>query len=104
MIGCFSRQPDALTCHPQRGHPARLAAESVPDGLKRRRWPAVMTPRHAAQRADDVGASHRAADGGGPSLQGARTHMYGTSRGAVAAVSCAGSAFLKPRLAHQLET
>ena len=92
MIGCFSHQPDALTCHPQRGHPPSLAAESVPDGLKSHRWPAVMTPRLAALRADDVGASHRAADGGGPSIQGARTHAHATSRGAVAAVSCAGSA------------
>ena len=34
MIGCFSHQPDALTCHPQRGHPANLAAERGPAGLK----------------------------------------------------------------------
>ena len=44
-------------------------------------------------RADDVAASHSAADGGGPSIQGARTHAHGTSTGVAAAVSCVWSAF-----------
>ena len=55
--------------------------------------PAVMTPRRAALRANDVGASHRAADGADPSIPGARTHAHGTSMGAAAAVSCIWSAF-----------
>ena len=33
VIGCFSRQPEALNGHPQRAHPARLAAETVPKAL-----------------------------------------------------------------------
>jgi hypothetical protein len=34
VIGCFSDQPDALTCHRGRGHAATLASESVPEGRK----------------------------------------------------------------------
>ena len=83
MIGCFSRQPEALTGHPQRVHPARLAAETVPKALTSRRWPAVMTPRNGGLRAVDAVASHRAADSAGPSIEGARTHAGGISRGAV---------------------
>jgi hypothetical protein len=37
MIGCSSHPPDAPTCHPQRGQPARLAAESVQMSAKTRR-------------------------------------------------------------------
>ena len=84
MIGCFSHQPDALTRHPQRVHPARLSAESVPKGLLERRWPAVMMPRHARLRAAEVVPSHRAADDVGPSIQAARTHASFISRGAAA--------------------
>jgi hypothetical protein len=83
VIGCFSRQPEALTGHPQRAHPARLAAESAPKALTSRRWPAVMTPRNGGLRAADAVASHRAADGAGPSIEGAWTHAGGISRGAV---------------------
>jgi hypothetical protein len=92
MIGCFSRQPEALTGHPQRVHPARLAAETVPKALTSRRWPAVMTPRNGGLRAADAVASHRAADGAGPSIEGARACAHATSRGAAAAVSRVRSA------------
>jgi hypothetical protein len=88
VIGCFSHQPDALTCHPRRAQPARPAAESVPNAATTRRWPAVMTPRDGGLRACDLVASHRAADGPGPSIEGARTHARCISRGAVAAVTC----------------
>ena len=57
---------------------------AVPDGSEERRWTAVMAPRHAELGADDAVASHRAADGAGPSIEGARTCAGGTSRGAVA--------------------
>jgi hypothetical protein len=83
MFGCFCDPPDAPICHPQRGHPANLAPESVPKALGSRRWSAVMTPRDAGQRADDVVASHRAADGAGPSIEAARTYAGGSSGGAV---------------------
>jgi hypothetical protein len=55
---------------------------------KAHRWSAVMTPKDGGLRADDVAASHRAVDGDGPSIRDARTYAHGTSRGAVAAVSC----------------
>ena len=87
VIGCFSHQPDALTCHPRRAQPARPAAESVPNAATTRRWPAVMTPRDGGLRACDLVASHRAADGPGPSIEGARIHARCISRGAVAAVT-----------------
>ena len=83
-IGCFSQRPEAPTCHSGRAQPARLAAESVPRAPEGRRWPAVMTPKHGGLRADDAVASQGAADGTGPSIQGARTHTHGTSRGAAA--------------------
>ena len=44
-----------------------------------------MTPRDGALRADEVVASHSAADGAGPSIEGARTYAHGTSAGATAA-------------------
>ena len=84
VLGCFSHQPDALTCHTLRGKPASTGRGGVSRASKCRRWPAVMTPRHAALRADDAVASHRAADGAGPSIEGARTCAHGTNRGAVA--------------------
>ena len=34
VIGCFSDQPDALTCHRGRGHAATLASEGEPEGRK----------------------------------------------------------------------
>jgi hypothetical protein len=83
VLGCFSHQPDALTCHTLRGKPASTGRGGVSRASKCRRWPAVMTPRHAALRADDAVASHRAADGAGPSIEGARTCAHGISRGAV---------------------
>jgi hypothetical protein len=43
-----------------------------------------MTPKRAARRAGDAAASHTAADGAGPSIEGARTYAHATSRGAVA--------------------
>ena len=98
-IGCFSDRPDALTCHPGRGNSANLAAEGVPKALTTRRWPAAMTPRRAALRADDAVASHRAADGAGFPIKGARTHAHATSRGAVAGFPAFRSAipcFLRP--------
>ena len=57
---------------------------AVPDGSEERRWTAVMAPRHAELGADDAVASHRAADGAGPSIEAARTHASGSSRGAAA--------------------
>jgi len=93
MRGTFSHRPDALSCHPQRGRPASTGHRDSHFRAKARRWPAVMTPRRAALRANDVGASHRAADGADPSIPGARTHAHGTSMGAAAAVSCIWSAF-----------
>ena len=93
MRGTFSHRPDALSCHPQRGRPAITGHRDSHFRAKAWRWPAVMTPRRAALRANDVGASHRAADGAGPSIPGARTHAHGTSMGAAAAVSCIWSAF-----------
>ena len=50
-----------------------------------------MTPRLAGLRADDAVASHRAADGAGPSIEPGRTYAHGTTMGAVAAVSCVWS-------------
>eukprot|EP01046_Picozoa_sp_COSAG06_P024645 COSAG06_NODE_2021_length_7833_cov_3.800233_3_plen_215_part_00 len=67
------------------GHTARGERAKT---LNSARWPAVMTLKHAAQRSDDAVASHRAADGDGPSIEAARTHAHATSRGAGAAVSC----------------
>ena len=97
MRGTFSHRPDALSCHPQRGRPASTGHRDSHFRAKARRWPAVMTPRRAALRANDVGASHRAADGADPSIPGARTHAHGTSMGAAAAVSCIWSAFALKR-------
>ena len=77
-----SRRPDALTCHPERGNPARLAAEGVPIPSGERLWPAVTTPRRARLRADGAVASHRAADGAVPSIEAARTRAHFISRGA----------------------
>ena len=93
MFGTFSHQPDVPSCHRQRGRPASTGRGDSHFRAKAWRWPAVMTPRRAALRANDVGASHRAADGAGPSIPGARTHAHGTSMGAAAAVSCIWSAF-----------
>ena len=45
-------------------------------------WPAVVTPGRAVQRAGDAAASHSAADGAGPSIEGARTYAHASSRGA----------------------
>jgi hypothetical protein len=42
-----------------------------------------MPPKDAGLRAHDGVASHRAADGAGPSIKGARTHARCISRGAV---------------------
>ena len=78
-----SRGLDALTYHTWRAHAARLAAQSVPNEALARRWPAVMTPRDGGLRAAELVASHRAADGAGPSIEGARTYAGGISRGAV---------------------
>jgi hypothetical protein len=63
MFGCFSHQPEALTCHPQRGRPANTGLGGVPQATNSARWPAVLTLKRAALRVDDVVASHRAADG-----------------------------------------
>ena len=81
-LGCFSHQPDALTCHTQRGKPAQAGRGGPPEALHTRHWPAVMTPRRVAQRAVDVVAPRRAADGVAPSIDGARTCAGATTRGA----------------------
>ena len=94
MLGCFWHQPGALTCHPRRAHPATLAAEGVLKARDSRRWPAAMTPRNGGLTADDAVASHSAADGGGPSMDGARTHAGGISRGAAARCPAFRSAIL----------
>ena len=60
------------------------AAEGVPNLLEKRRWSAVMTLKHGGLRSCDAAASHRAAGGAGPSIEGARTYASGTSRGAAA--------------------
>jgi hypothetical protein len=93
----FSHQPDALNCHPQRGKPGQAGREGRARRAKGRRWPAVMTPREGGLRADDAVASHRAADGAGSSIEGARTGAGGTSRQAVAGFTALPSA------AHQQE-
>jgi hypothetical protein len=92
VIGCFSHQPDALMCHLRRAHPARLAAESLSNMMEERRWPAVMTPRDGGPQAAEGVASHSAADGARPSIQGARTHAHYTSRGAAAGFPASPSA------------
>jgi len=87
VFGCFSHQPDAPTCHPQRGKPVATGGGGVPKAHRTRVWPAAMAPRLAGLRADDAVASHRAADGVGPSIEGARTYAHATPRGAVAVLS-----------------
>jgi hypothetical protein len=63
-----------------------------------RLWPAAMTPRLAGVRAEDVVASHRAADGAVPSIEGARTHAYATPRGVVAVSRAFGSGQMRHSL------
>eukprot|EP01046_Picozoa_sp_COSAG06_P038466 COSAG06_NODE_4441_length_4263_cov_1.817003_3_plen_101_part_00 len=80
-----------------------MLASSRPSGPRRdnpearaaRRWPAVMTPKRAARRAGDAAASHTAADGAGPSIEGARTYAHATSRGAVAGFNAFRAALRK---------
>jgi hypothetical protein len=88
-IGRFSGPPDAPIGHPQREQPADLAAEgdgapNAPvagsDGAEGR-WPA---------RRRSGSFARRAADGGGASIEGARTCASGTSRGAVAVLRAPG--------------
>ena len=97
MFGTFSHKPDAPNGQPQRGKPASTGCGEPPGCKVARLWPAVMTPRHAAPRADDAVASHRAADGAGPSIEGARTYAHFISRGAGAA----SPAFRSAIPAHQ---
>ena len=87
VFECFSHQPDAPTCHAQRGKPVNTGSGGVKKAHKTRVWPAVMAPRLAGLRADDAVASHRAADGVGPSIEGGRTYAHATPRGAVAVLS-----------------
>ena len=82
VLGCFSHQPVAVICHPRRGKPAQAGRGGPPEALHTRHWPAVMTPRRVALRADDAAAPHRAAGGTAPSIEGARTYAGGTTRGA----------------------
>ena len=63
--------------------PARCA-ELPPAAREAGALAAETTPRRAAQPADGVVASHRAADGAGPSIEGARTCAHGTTTGAAA--------------------
>ena len=100
-IGGFSRQPEAPACHLQRGRPASTGRGRRHFPAKKRRWPAAMTPRVGRLRADDRVASHRAADGGGPSIEAARTHGRGTSRGAVGGLRAFGPPRLRVRLSEQ---
>jgi hypothetical protein len=51
--GSFSRQPEAPACHPQRGRPASTGRADGHFPAKKRRWPAVLTPRVGRLRADD---------------------------------------------------
>jgi hypothetical protein len=94
VFGCFSHQPEAPTCHPQRGKPVATGGGGVQKAHRTRVWPAAMAPRLAGLRADDAVASHRAVDGVGPSIEGARTYAHATPRGAVAVLS----AFCPPRI------
>ena len=84
MFGTFSHQPEAPSCHTQRGRLASTGRGEPPETAKSRRWPAVMTPRLIGLRADDVLASHIAADGAVLAIQAARTYAGGTSTRAVA--------------------
>jgi hypothetical protein len=97
MLGCFWHQPGALTCHPRRAHPATLAAEGVLKARDSRRWPAAMTPRNGGLTADDAVASHSAADGGGPSMDAARTHAGGISKGSCGPLPAFRSAILSKK-------
>ena len=81
-IGCLSHRPDACTCRPRRDQPAQAGRGEPPELVNTRHWPAVMTPRLIGLPADHAVASHRAADGADPSIEGARTHAGATSRGA----------------------
>ena len=74
-------------CPHQRANPASVTAESVPVRSNEPRWLAVMTARRVGLRARDAVASQRAADGAGPSIEGARTHAHLIRRGAVAGFS-----------------
>eukprot|EP01046_Picozoa_sp_COSAG06_P078697 COSAG06_NODE_26263_length_618_cov_1.181118_1_plen_93_part_10 len=67
-----------------------LAVERGPKRAETPRWSSAMMLGDGALRADDAVASHRAADGDGPSVKAARTYAVGTSRGAVAAVTRVG--------------
>eukprot|EP01046_Picozoa_sp_COSAG06_P039075 COSAG06_NODE_4575_length_4131_cov_3.121280_1_plen_210_part_10 len=94
----YVRDPLAPARCAERPTPAREAGQHWLRGAsgtpQPRHWPAVMTPRHAAPRANDAVASYRAADGAGPSIEGARTCAHFISRGAGAAFpafrSCGG--------------
>ena len=99
MAGCFWHQPHALTCDHRRGQPASTGRGEPPEAVNTRLWPAVMTPRLAGLRADDAVASHRAADGAGPPIAGARTCAGGTPRGAVARFRAFPSAHRKISIA-----
>jgi hypothetical protein len=75
VIGCFSHRPDASTCHSRRRQPAQAGRGAPPEALNTRRWPAVMTPRLIGQPADGAVASHRAAGGADPSIEGPRSEV-----------------------------
>ena len=74
---CGRRRPTLATRRPSstRRHLLFTAESAQPS--------AVMTPRDGVLRGDEVVASHRAADGTGASIEGARTCAHGTSTGAV---------------------
>jgi hypothetical protein len=77
----------------------KLACGAPAELLNRGLWPAVMTPRLIGQPTDHAVASHRAADGAVPSIEGARTYAGATSRGAAGRfprVSARASAFFLP--------
>jgi hypothetical protein len=81
-IGCLSHRPDACTCRPRRDQPAQAGLRRASGARDTRHWPAVMMLRLIGLPADHAVASHRAADGAVPSIEGARTHAGATSRGA----------------------
>jgi hypothetical protein len=68
VLGCFSHQPEALSCHPYRGWAASTGRGGAPKAVTSHFWPAAMAPRLAGPRADDAVASHRAADCAVPSI------------------------------------
>ena len=79
-----SASPWALSCRTQRGMPATVASEGRQIGLRDRFCMELPATKLATQRPCEAVASHRAAGGAIRSIEGARTHAHGSSRGAAA--------------------